>query len=404
MDSEWLTPTANGFIGPDGFALIHAHGLRAIVSHGQGLVMADGLVLVVFDGDGPVLLAVKVDLFRSLFVLESKLVRSPTAQGGVRFDGAFRLFTRKAVRGLVGAVIHPADDDRLIRVALQKIDDHLLADAGNVHGAPAGTGPELADPYPAGALVVALALAVPVELDLDAAVFVGVDLLAGRSGDDGGLAALDQRFGGRPQRSKRDIERDAGKIVHIGKCTLLRSRLVAAFFIGRVIHIRQDKRLIGHVAAVIVFQNKTIAAGEHAADARAGDFGNLGFLLLHSQIGQALPAAPFLVFPRIVINFEFLRCHCLLAGDLHLQIRGRCFEVEVVQRVLARRYLLMLFEDGDDVLIHPAPRSGMVEGRGLFRARLEVCRGVREDQRVFSFLCARKNNISPHLPSGGKQN
>src|SRR5581483_3581808 len=49
------------------------------------------------------------------------------------------------------------------------------------------------------------------ELDFDSAELVGPDLFAGRSDDDGGLRARNDRFGRFARRPERDIVRNAGE-------------------------------------------------------------------------------------------------------------------------------------------------------------------------------------------------
>ena len=88
-------------------------------------------------------------------------------------------------------VVDAADDDRLVGIAFQEIDDHLLADARNVDRAPLLAGPGRADAHPAGAVGVVLALAVPVELHFHAAVLVGEDLFAARADHDRRLRVPD---------------------------------------------------------------------------------------------------------------------------------------------------------------------------------------------------------------------
>src|SRR4029450_1463101 len=78
------------------------------------------------------------------------------------------------MRGVVDA----AGDDGLVRIALEEVDDDLLADPRDRDRAPALACPRVRDAHPARALLVTLALAVPVELDLHPPVLVGVDLFA----------------------------------------------------------------------------------------------------------------------------------------------------------------------------------------------------------------------------------
>ena len=65
-----------------------------------------------------------------------------------------------------------------------------------MHGAVVGSRPGLGDADPAAAVLVHGSIPIPVELHFDAAVFVGVDLLACRSGDDCRLRAGGVGLGG----------------------------------------------------------------------------------------------------------------------------------------------------------------------------------------------------------------
>src|SRR5262249_12367017 len=77
-------------------------------------------------------------------------------------------------RHLLG-VVHAADRQRPVRVALLEGDHHLMADTRDVHRAHATAGPRLADAHPARVAAVALGLAVPVKLHCDATLFVTDD-------------------------------------------------------------------------------------------------------------------------------------------------------------------------------------------------------------------------------------
>src|SRR5262249_10560260 len=103
-------------------------------------------------------------------------------------------------------IVDPAGDNRLVGVAFQKIDDHLLADARDVDAAPGGAGPGLRDADPAGAVLVALAMPVPVELHLHPAILVGEDLLARGAGHSRGLRPADDRAQRRPRWPERGAQ------------------------------------------------------------------------------------------------------------------------------------------------------------------------------------------------------
>src|SRR5208282_2636063 len=94
------------------------------------------------------------------------------------------------------AVVDPADDHRLVGVALEEADQHLVADPRHGVHAVAAPGPGLAHAEEARALLVAPALAVPVELHAHAAELVGVDLLPRGADDERALHAHDPRLRG----------------------------------------------------------------------------------------------------------------------------------------------------------------------------------------------------------------
>src|SRR5690606_32897333 len=111
------------------------------------------------------------------------------------------------------AGVYPAGDDRAFGVALDEVDDDLVADARQEHRAEAVAGPRLAHAHPARAGVVERAAAIPVELDLDPAVLIDVDLLAARADDRRCLDALDRGFWREPRRAIR--ERGALEVVAV---------------------------------------------------------------------------------------------------------------------------------------------------------------------------------------------
>ena len=83
----------------------------------------------------------------------------------------------------------------MIRVPVEEVHDHFLTYSWDGDLSKTISGPALSDSYPAGALFVVLPFSVPVELDFDPAVFVGIDLFTFRTGDDGGLYAVDAGLG-----------------------------------------------------------------------------------------------------------------------------------------------------------------------------------------------------------------
>ena len=104
----------------------------------------------------------RTDLRRG--VVDAQLV-GPTALVLLALDGAEDLVVGQRVGWSVGRPVGAPGDDRLVAVAVQVIDDHLLANPRDRHVSPVGTRPVLRDPYPAGTELIVTSLAIPGELD-----------------------------------------------------------------------------------------------------------------------------------------------------------------------------------------------------------------------------------------------
>src|SRR5690606_9180447 len=162
-----------------------------VVADGLVAVMADEVALVVFHDDVLVAFGMDVQLLGALLVLHADFIEVGRAAALARtaLDAALGGIGGQVVgHGLLG-VVDAAGDDRPVGVAFQKADDHLLADARDVHRAPVLAGPVLRHADPAGAVFVALVVAVPVEVHLHPAVLVGPDFLTFRADHQGGLRA-----------------------------------------------------------------------------------------------------------------------------------------------------------------------------------------------------------------------
>src|SRR5690554_2050264 len=157
--------------------------------------VADADTLVVLDVLVPVALGVDEDLLLASLVLDAQFVEAVAAGAAQALEQAAGLVCRQLTGHRVGAVVQAATDQRLVRVAFQKTDQHFHADARDGDAAPVVAGPAAGHPQPAAGVGVGLAFAVPVELDLDPALFVTVDFFAGRAGDHGGLLAQHAGFG-----------------------------------------------------------------------------------------------------------------------------------------------------------------------------------------------------------------
>src|SRR5260370_760645 len=135
-----------------------------------------GLILI----EPPVLLSVDGDQFVGVQILEHDLVvvGRAGALAAARFDPALGLVGRQIVRRHHIRVVYAARHQRPVRVALQKTDDHFLADAWDVNTAPLLARPRRGDAQPARGIGIVLSLAVPMELDLHTAVLVGENLFS----------------------------------------------------------------------------------------------------------------------------------------------------------------------------------------------------------------------------------
>src|SRR5439155_406772 len=174
------------------------HGLGAIVLNLDGLVVADFQVVVVLHHAVKILLRMEIDVFAALLVFQAQLVEivRPALQAAAALDAALGFVVGKLVgRHLVG-IVHAADDNGLVGIALEEIDDHFLTNAGDVNHAPLLAGPGSAYAHPAGAIGIVLALTVPVELYFHAAVLVREDFFPRGTDYGRGVRAVHKRLRG----------------------------------------------------------------------------------------------------------------------------------------------------------------------------------------------------------------
>ncbi len=104
-----------------------------------------------------------------------------------------------------------------------------MANARDGHHAVLTTGPTLAHPYPAGALVVGAAISVPRELQLHPAMFVAVNLLALGTHHHGDLRAIHHRLVG--CLGAADAGPPGGTRLHYAKFVVVDGRAAAALFL-----------------------------------------------------------------------------------------------------------------------------------------------------------------------------
>ena len=165
--------------------------------------VADPLKGILFNPDVLIAFGVQKNLFLALFVLEPEFVEPATALARQALEGGHGFVIGQGVGWHVDAVVNPAGNNRLIRIAFQKIHDHFMADTGQVQRAPLLPGPALRYPNPAGTVRVGFAIAIPVKLTFHPAVLIGINLLALGTDDNSGLRSLHDWLG-------RDARRPVG--------------------------------------------------------------------------------------------------------------------------------------------------------------------------------------------------
>src|ERR1035441_8072188 len=100
-------------------------------------VLADPFFDVVLNSDVLVFLSEYKDLFGASLIFQADFVEASAAFRAHRLDGALSLLVRQRIGNRLVGVIDSARDNRPVRIAFQKIDDHLLSDARSEDGAPA---------------------------------------------------------------------------------------------------------------------------------------------------------------------------------------------------------------------------------------------------------------------------
>src|SRR5690606_532896 len=159
--------------------------------------------------------SVQVDFFVAGGVLEAQLVVAAAAGRGLGPPAALGLVLGQGEGRRVLGVVDTAGHQRPVGVALQKLDDDLHPDPRDELRAPAHARPALRAADPTRGLGGVARLLLPVELDLDAAVLVGVDLLARRAGHDRRLRAVLARPGGCERRPNHRVGRHAHERVRV---------------------------------------------------------------------------------------------------------------------------------------------------------------------------------------------
>src|SRR5690606_10011435 len=94
---------------------------------------------------------------------------------------------------LVPTIINGANNNRPVRIAIKKINNHFVAYPWDKRAAPLITRPGLHDAYPAAAVLILFTLSVPDNLHFDSTEFVDIYFLTGRTYHDSRLRPFHHR-------------------------------------------------------------------------------------------------------------------------------------------------------------------------------------------------------------------
>ena len=393
-------------------ALVVVHRLGAVVPDVAGFVVVYGLapvvahpfVFVVLDLAQLVFLGVQPQLLLTLLVFKAQRVgvAHPALEAGARGAAGGGAAEQAAHAGVarqrpgrhVQRVVDAAGDDGAVGVAVLEVDDHFLPDARRGDAPEVAARPGLRDADPAAAVFVALAVAVPVELHFDLAVFVGVDLLPGRAGDDGGLGAGGEGFG----LGLRAAEHVFGRLqlkAAVAAVALL-ARGVGAF-LDLQRGAEHQPALVGLVLGVLL-QGEGAPAFDAAQIARALGPVAVCTGLLHAGEAEVAPFVGLGVVAGPAVQLLLGVAGVARQGAALLQPRPRAGEVEVVahpapalQAFLGAELLAVFFGDLG---------AGSVVGHAGVHAlagRVGACI-VHQDEAVFAAFMLPVVVQAPLLP------
>src|SRR5690348_6423385 len=285
------------------FIAVHRFKLTGL--HNQVAISADPFTRFLLGAPVHIFFRVQENLLVVFFVFEAEFVEiaGGTPFGTARQESSARLIVGQFVgRHLIG-VVDAAGDDRAVGIAFEKLDDDFLADARNIDGAPIFTGPRLRHANPAGTVFVVLADAIPKELHFDAAVLVGIDFLAVRADDNGGLWALDKGLGGNALRSKRHVDGNTLELVGVDVLRTGVARFRKTSLNGGGVRGLGQNIVSIHVAALVAFERELVTRSESAAISGSSDDVMNRFFLFHANFSYGVAFALVDVHAGIVVNF-----------------------------------------------------------------------------------------------------
>src|SRR5690554_6561926 len=286
-------------------------------------LVADADALVVLDVLIPVALGVDKNLLLARLVLDAQFVEAVAAGAAQALEQAAGLVCRQLVGHRVGTVVQAAGDQRLVRVAFQKTDQHFHADARDGDAAPVVAGPAAGHPQPAAGVGVGLAFAVPVELDLDPALVVAVDFFVGRAGDHGGLLAQHAGFGMAQGWAVRGVPGGGLEVVAValgegcfplplrGRGGIIGARRFCAGYglfqnlglFAFVVNVGDQPEVVPAVQGVAL-EFEEVAAAQSWLVAVAGSLAVVAAVAFEAALGQVLAAAAVGQAVGVVVVFQ----------------------------------------------------------------------------------------------------
>ena len=352
---------------------------RVVVLHARAAVVADADRLISLDRHAHVALGMQVEGFAALLVLELQRV------GVGRRALLARPCDKAALRGVVGhlegrrvvAVVDAAGDDGLVGVALEKVDDDLVADARREERAEVLPGPDLGHADQARALLVLLAAPVPVELHAHAAELVGMDLVAVFAHHDGRLRPAHLRLGRAPwraellrrrQRLELDVKARAAALPRV-EAAVAGLHLVAG---DEVLRVLIGTRVAAHGEGEAVAQ--AVRVGRTAEDLEA----RLHLVAPVLEVMQALRGLHEAA--GIVEDFAVGLLVCAHQVAIDEEVALGDLEVEVLDRELARLHRSRHGPAADEVHIGRRLLASAEEGQIVGAVGLRVVCAGRVDE------------------------
>src|SRR5690606_27856603 len=181
--------------------------LKLIVLDDKVAIVFDQFQIVVFNANIDILFSVDEDLLLALHILDTQFVESAAALGRVGLKGRFCLLVRQRVGRHRFRIVDTSRNDRLVGVALHKMDEDLHADSGDEHRTPFIAGPCLGYAHPARTAGIDLPVTVPGELYLYTAELVGEYLFSAGADDNRRLAAMNYRLRRVSERAEARLSR-----------------------------------------------------------------------------------------------------------------------------------------------------------------------------------------------------